>query len=57
MELAMEDFDDDLTVIELRGAALDDLEDPPALPFPLIRRKDDPDRDVILRLTVQRFLS
>ncbi len=57
MELQMEDFDDDLTVIELRGNALDELVDPPALPFPLIRRKDDPDRDVILRLTLQRFAS
>ncbi|MCA9607205.1 MAG: hypothetical protein KC619_16475 [Myxococcales bacterium] len=53
----MEDFDDDLTTIELRGPALDDLVDPPALPFPLIRRKDDPDRNVILRLLMRRFAS
>ncbi|MCB9596772.1 MAG: hypothetical protein H6719_28880 [Sandaracinaceae bacterium] len=57
MQPAMEDFDDDMTVIDLRGAALDDLVEPPALPFLLTRRKDDPDRNVILRLLLRRLAS
>ena len=57
MHSVMEDFDDDVTVIQLRGTALEELMDPPALPIPLIRRKDDPDRNIVLRLTAERMRS
>lgn len=40
MEHAMEWFDDDVTVIQVREEFLA-LAEPPALPFPLIRRKAD----------------
>ena len=49
----MEDFDDDLTTIQLRGDFLDSLDEPPALPFPLVRRKDGLDVARVYELTAR----
>jgi len=49
------DFEDELTVLLLTGELRKGAPEPPALPFPLVRRKLDDDR--ALRLTAQRHLS
>ena len=53
----MEDFDDDLTIIQLRDEMLDGLNDPPALPFPLVRRKRRLDLGIIYELTARLWAS
>ncbi len=51
----MEDFDDDLTTIRLRNDFFDRLPEPPALPFPLVRRKDGLDAASVYELTARRI--
>lgn len=51
----MEDFDDDLTTIQLGNDVFDPPFEPPALPFPLVRRKDGLDIGRVYELTARRM--
>ena len=55
MQFAMEDFDDDLTIIQLKADVFDLMDEPPALPFPLVRRKDGLDVARVYELTARRM--
>ena len=54
MEHAMEWFDDDVTVIQVREEFLA-LPEPPPLPFPLIRRKAGRRRRGLFALLAKRL--
>lgn len=58
MNVVMEDdfdFEDELTVLLLTGELRKHPPEPPALPFPLVRRK--PEHDRALELTARRHMS
>lgn len=54
MRYAMDWFDDEPTVIEVREELLRVGTEPPALPFPLLREKGDLDAGIIFLLTAAR---
>jgi len=54
MRYAMNGFDDEPTVIEVREELLRVGTEPPALPFPLLRRKVDLDAGIIFLLTAAK---
>jgi len=51
MEHAMEWSDDEVTIIQVRDELLRACGEPPALPFPLVRRKLSDERGVVFALT------
>ena len=58
MNYAMDGFDDEPTIIEVREELLTVGTEPPALPFPLLRRKRDLDAGIIFLLTAaERLLN